>query len=348
MITSAECKYAEYLPKNGSKIEGKHSSYTVVKLLGSGGFGAVFQVRCNTNNELYAAKCEAYDHPRKVLLMECKVLRGAELLNSPHFCKIYEVGKVEGKFRFMITTMIGSTLYTLRVSRADKRFSLGTALRMAQQCLEALQDMHTIGFIHRDIKPSNFGIGRPETNDYHVVYIIDFGLSRQFATVSADIRRPRLFAPFRGTPRYASLNCHRKLEQSPKDDIESWFYMIVEWTAGSLPWRHFQASERDKILVMKEEARNPVAMNLLLEKCPKRHYEKIFKYIDTLGYTSIPDYGYIYFLLKHAAKVNQIEPNEPLDYDPFQPYHGTETPLSSLPPGTIVQFIGEKSTTEVK
>uniref|UniRef100_F1LAH2 Tau-tubulin kinase 1 n=1 Tax=Ascaris suum TaxID=6253 RepID=F1LAH2_ASCSU len=347
-MISAESKYGDCFPKNGAQIEGKSGTYTVVKLLGSGGFGAVFQVRCNTSNELYAAKCEAYDHPRKVLLMECKVLRGAELLNSPHFCKIYEVGKVEGKFRFMITTMIGSTLYTLRMNRIDKRFSLGTSLRMAQQCLEALQDMHTIGFIHRDIKPSNFGIGRPETNDYHIVYVIDFGLSRQFANADKDIRKPRLSAPFRGTPRYASLNCHRKREQSPKDDIESWFYMIVEWTAGSLPWRHFQANERDQILLMKEDARKPIAMNFFLEKCPKRHYEKIFKYIDTLVYTSIPDYAYIYFLLKHAAKVNHIEPNEPLDYDPFRPYHGTETPLSSLPAGTIVEFIEQNYTTEIK
>ncbi|VDK54527.1 unnamed protein product [Gongylonema pulchrum] len=100
--------------------------------------------------------------------------------------------------------------------------------------------MHSIGFLHRDIKPSNFGIGRRETNDYHIVYVFDFGLARQFATRNKDCRLPRKIASFRGTPRYASLNSHKKKEQSPKDDIESWFYMIVEWTVGFLPWKHLK------------------------------------------------------------------------------------------------------------
>uniref|UniRef100_A0A0M3IBA0 Protein kinase domain-containing protein n=1 Tax=Ascaris lumbricoides TaxID=6252 RepID=A0A0M3IBA0_ASCLU len=68
-MISAESKYGDCFPKNGAQIEGKSGTYTVVKLLGSGGFGAVFQVRCNTSNELYAAKCEAYDHPRKVFTL---------------------------------------------------------------------------------------------------------------------------------------------------------------------------------------------------------------------------------------------------------------------------------------
>lgn len=46
--------------------------------------------------------------------MECLVLRGAELLKSPHFCKIYEVGKVEGVFRFLITTMVSIYFLVLK------------------------------------------------------------------------------------------------------------------------------------------------------------------------------------------------------------------------------------------
>ncbi|VDN19117.1 unnamed protein product [Gongylonema pulchrum] len=51
-------------------------------------------------------------------------------------------------------------------------------------------------------------------------------------------------APFRGTTRYAALAPLRGIEQSRKDDLESWFYMIVEWTRGSLPWGDLVSEKR--------------------------------------------------------------------------------------------------------
>lgn len=38
----------------------------VIKLLGKGGFGVVFQVQSSTDNKMYAAKLESYNFPRKV------------------------------------------------------------------------------------------------------------------------------------------------------------------------------------------------------------------------------------------------------------------------------------------
>lgn len=56
-------------------------------------------------------------------------------------------------------------------------------------------------------------------------------------------------------------------------------------------------------MLMKERSRETNGVDLLLEGCPLPHYRIIMQYIDDLQYTSIPDYGYIYFLLKHIAKV---------------------------------------------
>ncbi|VDO83894.1 unnamed protein product [Onchocerca flexuosa] len=96
----------ENFPEEGSSFQGKVAKYKqVIKLLGKGGFGAVFQVQSSIDNKMYAAKLESYEYPRRVLLMDCLVLRGAEMLKSSHFCKIFELGKVEGKFRFIIITM---------------------------------------------------------------------------------------------------------------------------------------------------------------------------------------------------------------------------------------------------
>ena len=45
--------------------------------------------------------------------------------------------------------------------------------------------MHNAGYIHRDFKPNNFVMGPPGTSNQDMVYLIDFGLSKQYI----DIKR---------------------------------------------------------------------------------------------------------------------------------------------------------------
>ncbi|KAK6036063.1 hypothetical protein COOONC_26432 [Cooperia oncophora] len=60
------------------------------------------------------------------------------------------------------------------------RFTLNTALKAAEQCLICIEELHRIGFLHRDIKPGNFAIGRPEANEHHIIFMLDFGLCRKY------------------------------------------------------------------------------------------------------------------------------------------------------------------------
>lgn len=64
--------------------------------------------------------------------------------------------------------------------REDQKFSMGTSLKAALQCLIAIEDLHRIGFLHRDIKPGNYCIGLRETNESHVIFMLDFGLCRKY------------------------------------------------------------------------------------------------------------------------------------------------------------------------
>lgn len=43
--------------------------------------------------------------------------------------------------------------------------SLSSAVGASVQCLEALEDLHKIGFLHRDVKPGNFAVGRREKGE---------------------------------------------------------------------------------------------------------------------------------------------------------------------------------------
>ncbi|CAD5223724.1 unnamed protein product [Bursaphelenchus okinawaensis] len=312
------------LPQAGEVLRTRRNEYEIIKLLGKGGFGAVYEVKNKADTELYAVKCETADVKKQVLSMDCRVLRGAFMIKSPHFCTIIDRGKVDNRFRYLVMKLVGRNLWELRIERDRARFTLNTALKSAEQCLMSIEDLHRIGYLHRDIKPGNFAIGRPESNEQQIVFMLDFGLCRKFIgdADSKDLRMPRASAPFRGTTRYAPMAALKQMEQSRKDDIEAWLYMVVEWTAGQLPWRKLKGPEKEEVLRWKEAVRAGDALEDFLTDCPKRQFLAIMQYLDSLVYQSIPDYSYVYYCLQHAAKANNIKPNEPLDWDPEHKYHG--------------------------
>lgn len=174
--------------------------------------------------------------------MDCRVLRDAYQIKSPDFCTIVDRGNSVDRFRFLVMKLVGRNLWELRVEREQQRFTLNTVLKAAEQCLISIEDLHRIGYFHRelilsvyystsfflgDIKPGNFAIGRPETNEQQIIFMLDFGLCRKFMIEEQkDLRRPRFSAPFRGTIRYAPIAALKQLEQSRKDDIEAKFFKM--------------------------------------------------------------------------------------------------------------------------
>jgi tau tubulin kinase len=116
-------------------------------------------------------------------------------------------------------------LAELRRNQSKGCFSISTTLRLGVQILSAIEAIHSVGFLHRDIKPvsfsvgcysdandhlfqSNFAMGRLNNNK-HKVFMLDFGLARQYTNASGEVRAPRAAAGFRGTVRYASLSAHK-------------------------------------------------------------------------------------------------------------------------------------------
>lgn len=81
--------------------------------------------------------------------------------------------------------------------------------------------------------------------------LLDFGLVRRYKDPDGEWRTHRVKAGFRGTQRYVSTRVHRRLEQTPTDDMVSLLYTLIELLAGELPWRNIENS--DAIWKMKDE-----------------------------------------------------------------------------------------------
>ncbi|VDN04626.1 unnamed protein product [Thelazia callipaeda] len=235
----------------------KTTKYVVMEKIGQGGYGAVYRVEIDpTDGNQYAMKVEQKLENREhsKLNMELHLLKlMSNQPNSHHFTKIFNRAK-KVNFFFIVMTLVGESLAELKRRKSPSVFSLGTAFGVSIQCMEALEQLHKVGFIHRDIKPGNFAAGLAPNS--HTVYILDFGIARKFTNSKGDIKGPRCKVAFKGTIRFAALACHRGKELGPKDDCESWLYMIVDYTNPSgVPWKFDK--ERKRVELLKVEARSP-------------------------------------------------------------------------------------------
>lgn len=217
------------------------SRWKVKKKLAEGGFGAVYKAWDTKDERQVAIKIETCQQANPVLKMDTAVmlkLRG----KSQHVCGILGAGTEDGRFNFVVMSLVGASLDELQKSTEDRRFKETTTFRLARQCLKAIENVHSVGFIHRDVKPGNFAIGR-RPSDRRIVYMLDFGLARYFRGAKAAIRNKRASCGFRGTVRYASTNAHNGGELARHDDIYSLLYMIIEFHRGRLPWQDVDSDE---------------------------------------------------------------------------------------------------------
>lgn len=123
--------------------------------------------------------------------------------------------------------------------------------------------------------------------------------------------------PFKGTVRFASISCHRNREMGPKDDCESWLYLLLDMLNPiGLPWKKF--SEREDVLKCKEELRvdHERRHSSMYHGIPVKDFiDKVLKYIDEQGYSDKMDYQFIYNNLKFTAVEAKVNLDAPFDWE---------------------------------
>ena len=236
--------------------------------------------------------------------MEVAVLK--KLQGCPYVCDFYGCGR-NGKFNYIIMSLLGPSISELRRKQPEGKFSLSTTLRLGTQMLAGIQAIHNYGFLHRDVKPSNFAMGcLPTTN--HCCYILDFGLARQYTTPTGEIRQPRAVAGFRGTVRYASISAHKSLELGRHDDLWSLFYIMAELINGQLPWR--KTKDKEQVGKFKEQFDH----TQLLHGAPKE-VQDFLTHLQSLNYFTKPNYSYIKALFQQTMEGLGVKENDLYDWE---------------------------------
>nr|XP_023683191.1 tau-tubulin kinase 2 isoform X1 [Paramormyrops kingsleyae]XP_023683192.1 tau-tubulin kinase 2 isoform X1 [Paramormyrops kingsleyae] len=278
--------------------------WKVLKKIGGGGFGEIYEALDLLTRVNVALKVESAQQPKQVLKMEVAVLK--KLQGKDHVCRFVGCGRND-RFNYVVMELQGRNLADLRRSMARGTFTVSTTLRLGRQILEAIESIHSVGFLHRDIKPSNFAMGRfPST--CRTCYMLDFGLARQFTNSCQEVRPPRPVAGFRGTVRYASVNAHQNREMGRHDDLWSLFYMLVEFIVGQLPWRKIK--DKEQVGKLKETYDH----RLMLKHLPLE-FSVFLDHICSLDYFTKPDYQLLMSVFENSMKTYNVVENDPYDWE---------------------------------
>ncbi|XP_059375279.1 tau-tubulin kinase 2-like isoform X2 [Carassius carassius] len=278
--------------------------WKVVKKIGGGGFGEIYEALDPMNRICVALKAESAQQPKQVLKMEVAVLK--KLQGKDHVCRFVGCGRND-RFNYVVMELQGRNLADLRRSMNRGTFTVSTTLRLGLQILEAIESIHSVGFLHRDIKPSNFAMGRfPST--CRTCYMLDFGLARQFTNSCQEVRPPRPVAGFRGTVRYASVNAHKNKEMGRHDDLWSLFYMLVEFLVGQLPWRKIK--DKDQVGKLKEKYDH----RLMLKHLPPE-FNVFLDHTSNLDYFTKPDYQLLRTVFENSMRTYNVVENDPYDWE---------------------------------
>lgn len=213
------------------------------------------------------------------------------------FPKIYWMG-VECDYNVMVMELLGPSLEDL-FNFCSRQFSLKTIILLADQMLDRLQYLHEANYIHRDLKPDNFLIGLNEKKN--LLHIIDFGLAKRyrcsetFTHISYKENKH-----LTGTARYASLNTHRGIEQSRRDDIEALGYVLIYFMRGSLPWQGIAASTKNQKY---EKIFNAKCNYTLKDLCNHNQiFIKYMEYARSMKFEETPDYYYLRSLFREEYR----------------------------------------------
>ncbi|XP_075610491.1 tau-tubulin kinase 2 isoform X2 [Balearica regulorum gibbericeps] len=297
--------------------------WKVLRKIGGGGFGEIYDALDLLTRENVALKVESAQQPKQVLKMEVAVLK--KLQGKDHVCRFIGCGRND-RFNYVVMQLQGRNLADLRRSQSRGTFTISTTLRLGKQILESIESIHSVGFLHRDIKPSNFAMGRfPST--CRKCYMLDFGLARQFTNSCGDVRPPRAVAGFRGTVRYASINAHRNREMGRHDDLWSLFYMLVEFVVGQLPWRKIKDKEQVGSIKERYEHR------LMLKHLPQE-FSIFLDHISNLDYFTKPDYQLLMSVFDNSMKTFGVVESDPFDWEKS----GTDGSLTTTTTSTTPQL----------
>jgi serine/threonine protein kinase len=207
--------------------------YKVLRLIGVGGMGTVYDVEDTTIGKRYVLKTL---HPklgaREDLARRVQnEARTLARLNHPNIVDVITAGVTSDDLHLPFYVMERLNGQSLRVVLEKKgQLELAHAYHIGIDLLDALDHAHDKGLIHRDVKPDNIFLHRTAAG-VTITKLLDFGIVSVLDSGSRETA-----GRFLGTLRYAAPEQLRGEKPTPKMDVYAAGLVIYEIVAGRGPF----------------------------------------------------------------------------------------------------------------
>ena len=251
------------------------NKYKLLNKLSQGSFGQIYKAENIRTGDLVAIKIEPKSGDNKSLKSEAKIYQYLAKLDG--FPQLKWYGSTD-KVTYLVTDLLDHSISDLVKSQG--RLEMEIVLLLGKQMIQRLQVLHNYFLLHRDIKPQNFMLN-VTTNK---LYLIDFGFSKRY-NYDGDHIQQSTISKLIGTPNFVSINVHKGIEPSRRDDIESCIYIMIYMLFGKLFWD----KETDfKVMCFKKEQLTNLEKPLI-----PVFLKQLLIYVRTLEFDECPDYDEI-------------------------------------------------------
>jgi non-specific serine/threonine protein kinase len=229
------------------------SHYRIVRQLGAGGMGVVYEAEDTRLGRRVAVKFLSSELATDAPMLERfeREARAASALNHPGICTVHAIEQADGQSFIVMELVDGEPLST---RLAGPPMEVGQLIDLAVQMADALESAHAKGIVHRDLKPMNMMV-TPRGQ----VKILDFGLAKFEGPGGAGIHTATPTAAPRedltaagtvfGTVHYMSPEQARGLATDTRTDLFSLGAILYQMASGNRPFEgETQAVVFDAIL----------------------------------------------------------------------------------------------------
>ncbi len=216
----------------GQIIDGK---YRIIRELGSGGMGAVYEGENTRIHRRVAIKVLHAGVAAKADVVQRfeREAQAAGRIGSEHIVEVLDLGNLPGGERYMVMEFLEGENLGDRI-KVRGRIDPREIAPIAWQLLEGLAAAHDTGIIHRDLKPDNvFLVAGRMGREF--VKVLDFGVSK-FSALDADSMSMTRTGAVMGTPYYMSPEQARGSKIDIRSDLYSVGVVLYQAVTGRVPF----------------------------------------------------------------------------------------------------------------